>query len=218
MSVDQAERDTDQPRGEAMAAWNAVTFCSGESGQRPARDGPGAVVRARGARQGSSHLCPAMGLRGDLVAAETAAGVVATIPQSLVIWGAKVVGIPRGKPHPDKLVEHVPLPVIHRTRVPKQRRSPVITAEHVAVGAASGTVYAVSSGSIRPPPTAGLLLGVAIWRFGYGGWIPTPTIAPPRTEDRSGRAVTTPLTHSADGLARLAGAIVARQNVGGVLR
>lgn len=129
------------------------------------------------------------------------AGAVATVPQSLVIWGAKAAGFYRAKPHPEQVAEQMSMPLINLRRVPEDVRTPIITAEHFAFGAASGAVYGVSTGIIRPMPATGLVMGLAVWGISYGGWIPALRIAPLPQDDESGRAVTTLVAHAAYGLA-----------------
>lgn len=130
-----------------------------------------------------------------------AAGAVATLPQSLIVWGFKAAGIYHQEPPPERISEDLNKPVLDLRTMSKPVRSSVILAEHVAFGAAGGAAFGLTTGVIRPTTVAGLLAGLAIWKASYDGWIPALGIMPESQKDESGRALTMVAAHVVYGLA-----------------
>lgn len=130
-----------------------------------------------------------------------AAGAVATVPQSLIVWGARAVGVYRRKPPPQEIADSMHELATEGAQASEPARTPLMLAEHFAFGAVGGAAFGLATGVIRPTTVAGLLAGLAIWKASYDGWVPALRIMPPPEEDESGRVVTMVIAHVAYGLA-----------------
>jgi len=129
------------------------------------------------------------------------AGALATVPQSLVVWGLKAAGLYRRPPPPATVAAGVSAAAaVDLQALPEEQRRAVTLAAHFAFGAAGGAAFGLATGVVRPTPVAGLLAGLAIWKASYDGWIPAMRILPPPATDESGRVLTMVLAHVAYGL------------------
>ena len=138
-------------------------------------------------------------LRRMLIGA--AAGAAATVPQSAVVWGLKYAGVYRRKAPPEKIAEELSEPVIKVRELDEPLQTAVKLAEHFGFGAATGALFGLASGVLRPTVVAGVLAGLAVWKASYDGWIPAMKILPPPEEDEEGRQLAMLLAHIAYGLA-----------------
>ncbi len=123
------------------------------------------------------------------------AGLVATVPMTLTMWGARSAGL-LGEPPPRKI-----------TRAAMEKASPELArdpdvlnaaslAVHFAFGAGMGSLYAaLPQHAQRSRVTRGLLLGSGIWAASYMGWVPALGIMPRPSEDRPGRPMSMVLAH-----------------------
>jgi hypothetical protein len=144
----------------------------------------------------------------DRVLIGAVAGAVATIPQSAAVWGLKSAGVYRRTPPPEKVSREMTEAVLGPDAIPAQWFTPMMIAQHVGFGAAAGAAFGALTGIIRPTVVAGVLVGLAIWKASYDGWIPALRIMPPAGKDEEGRQVALVVAHVAYGLAL--GAIVDR--------
>lgn len=129
------------------------------------------------------------------------AGVVATGPQSAVVWGLRFAGVYHRKPPPEVVSERPNDAAVRAGILPPSLRGPVMLTEHIGFGAVSGAVYGLLSTVIRPTPVTGVLAGLAIWLTSYKGWIPALHIMPPPERDERGRQAALVMAHIAYGLA-----------------
>jgi hypothetical protein len=119
------------------------------------------------------------------VVAGTVAGVIATLPQSAVVWGFRRLGAYRSRPAPLVATEGL------TERVTGSEPSlPLQIAQHFAIGGAGGAACGVTSVAARPGVVAGLLTGLGIWALSYRGLLPALRIMPSAEEDERGRAAT----------------------------
>jgi hypothetical protein len=128
------------------------------------------------------------------------AGALATVPQSLVVWGLKAAGLYGRTPPPAAVAEGVSAAAVDLQALPEEQRRAITLAAHFAFGAAGGAAFGLTTVVVRPTPVAGLLAGLAIWKASYDGWIPAMRIMPPPAKDESGRVLTMVLAHVAYGL------------------
>lgn len=133
--------------------------------------------------------------------AGAAAGVIATIPQSAVVWGARSLGVYRRTAAPEAVAERLTNRVTELEQLPRRWRPMVKLIEHFAFGAAVGAAFGAVAGRLRPRVVAGLVVGLAVWKLSYDGWIPRLGILPPPERDEPGRARTMIAAHVAYGLA-----------------
>lgn len=130
-----------------------------------------------------------------------AAGALATIPQSAVVWGLRRAGVYRRRPAPEVVAEGVIERVAGIGHLPAEWRRPVTLVQHFGFGAVGGAVFALLTGLVRPSAALGLLAGLAIWKASYDGWIPALKIMPPPQEDETGRQLSLLAAHAVYGLA-----------------
>ena len=132
--------------------------------------------------------------------AGAAAGVIATGPQSAVVWGARAAGIYDRRPPPEVVADAPTTAMVEAGMLPAELRRPAMVAEHLGAGAAGGVLFALVSRIVRPAPIAGVLTGLAIWKASYDGWIPALRMMPPPEKDETGRQVTMVIAHVVYGL------------------
>lgn len=64
-------------------------------------------------------------------------------------------------------------------------------AQHLAYGVGAGVAYVTIRRRVPwPAPVAGPAFGLAVWAFGYAGWLPALGLYPPPTEDTPDRIAT----------------------------
>lgn len=129
------------------------------------------------------------------IAAGTVAGLIATLPQSAVVWGFRKLGVYRSRPAPMQVTDR-----LTRRVTGKDPSSAVQVAQHFAIGGAGGTACGVTSATVRPGVLAGLVTGLAMWAASYSGLLPALRIMPVPKEDEQGRAVTMFVAHVVYGL------------------
>ena len=122
---------------------------------------------------------------GNRLVAGTVAGLIATLPQSAVVWGFKRLGVYRTREAPLVVTER-----LTQRFAGSNPSLPLQMAQHFAIGAAGGTACGITSAVVRPGIVAGLLTGLGIWAASYRGLLPALSIMPPAEEDERGRAVT----------------------------
>jgi hypothetical protein len=78
--------------------------------------------------------------------------------------------------------------------------------QHFAYGTAVGMVYALTRERLKlaDPLPAGPLFGVALWAFGYVGWLPATGLYPPPTAEPKRRVATLIAAHLIYGTATAA--------------
>lgn len=130
-----------------------------------------------------------------------AAGALATVPQSVVVWGLRWAGVYHTPPPPKEVSKEVTGTIINLQSVPKPLRKAVIYGEHFGFGASAGAAFGLATAVTKPTTLAGLLAGLGVWQASYAGWIPAFNILPPPGKGEGGRTVTMVLAHVAYGLA-----------------
>lgn len=116
------------------------------------------------------------------------AGTAATVPMSIVMWGAQRAGYLGDLP-PDRITGAA-LRAIGAD--PSRGTQDVLSLlNHLAFGTLCGTAYAAlreSSGPRAAPDViAGIAFGLAVWLVSYEGWVPAAGILPKVQWDRPGR-------------------------------
>ncbi len=128
------------------------------------------------------------------------AGVVATLPMTLLILAARTAGLLRTPP-PAEMAANL----ARRADAEKALQSPTFEASwlagHLGIGAACGAAYALA----RPIlPTSrmlsGLASGGAVWSFGYLGLMPALDLYPWPDEDSRSRIAVMIAAHAIYGL------------------
>jgi uncharacterized membrane protein YagU involved in acid resistance len=117
-----------------------------------------------------------------------AAGTLATGAMSMVMLGAKRVGLMGGMP-PEKITAKL----LNRAGVRRSaaQQDALATVLHFGFGAAAGAGFGVVAPrrvTIRVP--AGMAYGAAIWGVSYLGWVPALGIMAPAQRDRVDRQAT----------------------------
>jgi hypothetical protein len=134
------------------------------------------------------------------ILAGAVAGIIATGPQSAVVWGGRAAGIYQRRPPPEVVAEGPTNAAVEAGVLPSQLWRPAMLAEHIGYGAAGGICFSIVSRIVRPAPIAGLVTGLVIWKASYDGWIPALRVMPPPEEDEAGRQITMVVAHIAYGL------------------
>jgi uncharacterized membrane protein YagU involved in acid resistance len=114
-----------------------------------------------------------------------AAGTLATGAMSMVMLGAKRVGLMGGMP-PEKITAKL----LKRAGVRRSaaQQDALATVLHFGFGAAAGAGFGVVAPrrvTVRVP--AGMAYGAAIWGVSYLGWVPALGIMAPAQRDRVDR-------------------------------
>jgi uncharacterized membrane protein YagU involved in acid resistance len=115
----------------------------------------------------------------------TVAGTIATALMSVVMLGARQLGLMGGMP-PEKITATF----LNRGGVRRSagQQDALATLLHFAFGAAAGAGFGVVAPrpvAIRVP--AGMAYGAAIWGVSYLGWVPALGIMAPAHRDRADR-------------------------------
>ncbi len=129
------------------------------------------------------------------------AGVVATLPMTLLILAGRAAGLLRTPP-PAEMAKNL----AHRADGEEALRSPIFQAGwlagHVAIGAACGTAYALARPILPASRTAnGLAYGGAVWSLGYLGLMPALHLYPWPDEDSRSRMAVMIAAHAVYGIA-----------------
>lgn len=126
-------------------------------------------------------------------AAGAVAGAAATVPMSLLMWGAQRAGWMGEQPPrkiTDEAVEVADETVDADVDPPQPARQGLTALNHLAFGAVAGIPFALVH-RLFPAPLArvpaGAAYGVGVWASAYLGWLPALGIMPPADRDRPGR-------------------------------
>lgn len=139
--------------------------------------------------------------RIEAIAIGAAAGVVATVPMSLVMLGAQEVGL-LGELPPAKITRRL-LAVLGVSPSRRERRA-ATWINHFAFGAAAGGVFGAIGAATRAwrgrralakGAAAGAAWGTLVWLVSYAGWVPALDIMPRPSRDRRGRPTMMLLAH-----------------------
>lgn len=134
-------------------------------------------------------------------AAGAAAGTVATVPMSVVMWAAQQAGLIRKQP-PEEITEAV----LHTAGAhpPERTENRVTVVNHLLFGAAAGAVFGSCHRALpdtgRHVP-AGVVYGLAVWATAYQGFVPALGVMPPADEDQPGRPESMAVAHMVFGAA-----------------
>ena len=130
-----------------------------------------------------------------------AAGMVATLPMTLLILAARGLGLLRTPP-PAEMADNL----ARRANMSEARQSPLFDAAwlagHLGIGAACGAAYALAR-PILPTsrPVSGLAYGGTVWGLGYLGLMPALGLYPWPDEDSRSRIAVMIAAHAVYGLA-----------------
>ena len=116
-------------------------------------------------------------------------GLAGTVVMSAAMAASRLTGTMRGEVPPRKVGGNFEEAVGIRDDLSREEFEASWVAQHLAYGTAGGVAYALLErkfGSPRPE-VAGPLFGVALWAFGYAGWLPAAGLYPAPTEDKPGR-------------------------------
>jgi hypothetical protein len=120
----------------------------------------------------------------------SAAGALATLPMSGLIWGARRVGIFHRTPAPEAVATRLVQRVTGRHATTPPQRQLLTALAHLGFGSGAGAVYGTTAW-LRPPTVwSGMLFGLAVWIISYQGWIPALRLLPAPADDEHGRAAT----------------------------
>ncbi len=109
-------------------------------------------------------------------------GVIATVPMSVVMGAAALVGTLR--PLPPRQITQQLLPPASERIV-----DGAALLSHTTYGAAAGVAYELIFRTRRAGPLSGALYGAALWVLGYEVWVPIGGLLPPAHRDRLGRTL-----------------------------
>jgi hypothetical protein len=124
-----------------------------------------------------------------------AAGALATLPMSGLIWGAKRVRIFQRTPAPEAVATRLVQRVTGRRAATPPQRQLLTALSHIGFGSGAGALYGTTT-SLRPPTVwSGMLFGVAVWLISYQGWIPALRLLPAPADDEHGHAATMAAAH-----------------------
>jgi hypothetical protein len=129
------------------------------------------------------------------------AGVAATVPQSVIVWGLRWAGVYGSPPAPEQVSERISRPVLNLRALPAPARISVKLVQHVGFGALCGAGYGLATTKLPPTAITGVLTGLGVWAVNYAGWLPAAHIMPPPHNDETGRQGTLLLAHMVYGLA-----------------
>lgn len=121
-------------------------------------------------------------------------GVLATVPMTIAMFGARRLGLMRELP--PKTITNAALDAAD-VDAPERDVNALAGVAHLAYGAGCGALYAAiaprsraSTGSVL-----GMMFGTAVWFASYQGWVPAVGIMPPASRDRPGRPATMFVAH-----------------------
>jgi hypothetical protein len=98
---------------------------------------------------------------------------------------AKAAGLLAGEPPPRTVSRNLEEAVGLYDDLPRPVFEASWVGKHFAYGTGAGMVYAITRERLKlaDPLPAGPLFGVALWAFGYVGWLPATGLYPPPTAE-----------------------------------
>lgn len=135
-------------------------------------------------------------------------GVLATVPMTVTMFGARRIGLMRELP--PKTITDAALDAAD-VDASEGDANALASVAHLAYGAGCGALYAAVAPPSRVSTGAvlGMTFGTVVWFASYQGWVPAVGIMPPASRDRPGRPATMFIAHLVFGAAL--GALVARR-------
>lgn len=130
------------------------------------------------------------------------AGFLATLPMSAVLLAAQAAGF-LGE-QPPKRVTRSMLERFGAETPSEEKTNAATTVMHFGYGTAAGGTFKWLYRRLRLPASSavqGMGFGLAVWAFGYKGWIPAFGILPPPEEGSNLRVVSLIAAHLAYGAA-----------------
>lgn len=115
-------------------------------------------------------------------------GVAGTVLMSLVMLGAKKVGL-MGKLPPKKITEAA-LQATGEAQASNETVDVLTAIAHFGYGISAGVLFGIVVRRLQPPVNRGLLgviYGSLIWFVSYEGWVPALGIMPPPGRDQQYR-------------------------------
>jgi hypothetical protein len=134
------------------------------------------------------------------------AGLAGTGVMSAAMAIAKAVGLLAGEPPPRTVSRNLEEVVGVYDDLPGPAFEASWVGQHFAYGSTAGMVYALTRDRLKlaDPLPAGPLFGVALWAFGYVGWLPATGLYPPPTAEPKRRVATLIAAHLIYGTATAA--------------
>jgi uncharacterized membrane protein YagU involved in acid resistance len=131
------------------------------------------------------------------------AGLAGTAAMTAAMAAAKAAGLMAGEPPPREIAGNLEEAAGVRDDLPRPAFEASGVGQHVAYGAAAGVAYTLIEERTPPvgPWPAGLLFGLGLWAFGYGGWAPGLGLYPWPGEQPRRRVATEVATHLVYGAA-----------------
>ena len=110
---------------------------------------------------------------------------------------AKAVGLVAGEPPPRTVSRNAEEAAGVYEPLPQPAFEASWVGQHFAYGTAAGMVYALArkQWKLADPVPAGPLFGVALWAFGYVGWLPATGLYPPPSAEPMRRVATLIAAH-----------------------
>jgi uncharacterized membrane protein YagU involved in acid resistance len=140
----------------------------------------------------------------DAVGRGLVAGVAGTAAMTAAMAAAKAAGLMAGEPPPRTIAGNLEEAVGVRDVLPRPAFEASWLGQHFAYGAAAGVAYTLLIEERMPavgPLPAGLLFGLGLWAFGYGGWAPGLGLYPRPVDQPRRRVATEVATHLVYGAA-----------------
>jgi hypothetical protein len=126
------------------------------------------------------------------------AGVVATVPMSGLMLGARRLGIMRRRQPPEVMVDETAEAA--GTDADRGTVQALAVAAHFVFGAAAGAVFGSLARGPAPARVAeGVGFGLLVWQVSYRGWIPKVGFMPHADVDEPGRRSTMVAAHAVYG-------------------
>ena len=142
-----------------------------------------------------------MGQRVADAAAGAAAGLVATVPMSAVMWVAQQAGL-MGQQPPKQITRWQQQRLGVRQSEGTQNQATSV--EHLLFGGLAGAGFGLARRLLParvPQVPAGVLYGLGVWFTSYMGWLPALGVMPPAHRDRPGRPQSMIAAHAVYGAA-----------------
>lgn len=143
----------------------------------------------------------------SLLRAVTAGGLAGLAGSAVMLpifTGAKRTGVAHVVP-PEQVVEGAAAAAAVATEgggpIEPADRAATAAGSHLLYGAAAGVLYGLIQDELRLPAIpAGVGFGIAVWGFGYLGWLPATHLLPPPWRQQPGDALTPVAAHLAYGV------------------